>query len=158
MSTLLEFALARYQHADIAAYCLRLQDNAKADVNMLLTAAWLAEQRYRWQPTLVRELIALCENWQTHCVLPLRSVRRYLKDCAETQALYPQIKKLELEAELQQLRLLEGSLLQMTFDVSEESSVKILSANLEVYFECIPPIVPTSAEADIRALIDALAR
>ncbi len=151
------FALARYQRAGVAERCLRLQDKAGADVNMLLTAAWLAEQRRCWQREQVRDLIARCASWREHCVLPLRTVRRYLKDQGEISALYAQAKALELDAEIHQLHRLHNALQAMRLKPLATSKTEALTANLQTYFDCIDSAQPI-ADADRLALIEALAQ
>lgn len=135
--TLWDFAVECYQRSGVAECCLRLQDDAGADVNILLAAAWLAEQGRCWQHDQVRELIVLCADWREHCVLPLRAVRRYLKNQTETPALYTQAKALEHEAEMHQLHLLHAALQSMLLKTTEISSGDALTANLQTYFDCI---------------------
>ena len=156
-NTLWDFAVARYQRSGVAECCLRLQDNAGADINMLLAAAWLAEQGRYWQHDQVRELIALSADWREHCILPLRAVRRYLKDRIETPALYTQTQVLELEAEMHQLHLLHTALQANALKTHEATDADALAANLNTYFDCIASTRPIM-DADRCELIEALYR
>jgi uncharacterized protein (TIGR02444 family) len=149
--TLKEFALRRYRRAGVVECCLRLQDRAGADVNLLLAAAWLAEQSCVWRHEQVHELIAICADWRQHCILPLRGVRRYLK----THELYERTKALELDAEIYQLHLLHAALRAMTLErASGGEKMDALAANLNIYFDCIA--AHQTAGADRQALIAAL--
>lgn len=147
-----QFAVSRYQRAGVAERCLYWQANAGADVNMLLTATWLAEKGQCWQQQQVRELIAHCADWREHCILPLRAVRQYLKG----QPLYEQAKALELDAEIHQLHQLHDSLQSMLMIDSDASPTDALITNLRRYFDCIAGNSSAFADADLRALIDTL--
>lgn len=109
MNELWDFASGCYRQPGVAETCLRWQDTAGADINMLLTAAWLAARKQHWQRSQVIELIALSAEWRSQCLLPLRAVRRYLRDSGDTH-LYARIKEAELNAEAYQLRLLEQAM------------------------------------------------
>lgn len=147
-----DFALSRYQREGVAEFCLRLQRNAGADVNMLLTAAWLAERGQCWQAEQIAELIEHCREWRERCVLPLRDVREFLKG----HALYDAAKALEIDAEIHQLHLLEEALQHMAF-ANRRSPIDALKTNLTIYFECIAPH-RSVCEHDLNPLIDAFAQ
>lgn len=148
--------MACYSRSSVAERCLRLQDNAGADVNMLLTAAWLAEQGRCWQHHRVRDLIESCAGWREHCVLPLRAVRRHLKDRIEPPTLYTQAKALELEAELHQLLFLETALQPIDLKTQMATGTDALTANLQNYFDCIAAKSGATMSADWLALLEAL--
>ncbi len=148
--TLLEFALSHYRQKDIADCCLRLQDNANADINMLLAGAWLASRGDYWSAEQVRELIALCADWRAHCVLPLRTVRRYL----QSHPLYEQAKKLEIDAEIQQLAILADALTPLM--TTSKALADALSENLTTYIEAISTPISAAVNADLRLLIERL--
>lgn len=154
--TLWDFAAACYSRGGVAECCLHLQDHAGADVNMLLAAAWLAEQNRYWQHDQVRELLALCADWREHCILPLRGVRRHLKSHIETPALYTRIKALELEAEIHQLHLLQTALQSIELKTQTTAEADALTENLQTYFDCIATKSPPTMNTDWRALINAL--
>lgn len=151
--TLWDFAASTYQRTGVAECCLRLQDDADADVNMLLSAAWLAEQGLCWRHEEVYELVARCKDWRERCLLPLRAVRRYLKD----RALYEQAKALELDAEMHQLHLLSGTLQFMSLKKYEGASMEALTANLQIYLDCLTPNRSAMAD-DLYRLVDTLRR
>ncbi|HET8709769.1 MAG TPA: TIGR02444 family protein [Spongiibacteraceae bacterium] len=155
--TLWEFAFECYRRDGVAACCLRLQDNAGADVNMLLAAAWLAERHLCWQHEQVRELLARCTEWREYCILPLRTVRRYLKG-HDDLTLYAQAKSLELDAEIHQLHVLHSVLSSMTLGSNTESSTTRLTTNLQIYFDCLPACEANISASDRNSLVALLTR
>ncbi|MEP4486640.1 MAG: TIGR02444 family protein [Halioglobus sp.] len=94
-----EFAVARYAHESVASACLRAQDEAGSDVNLLLYAAWLAEQECELCPRRLAAVDATLLSWRTRVIAPLRQLRRDWKDLAEVEPLRREIKSLELRAE-----------------------------------------------------------
>lgn len=152
--TLWDFAVSTYRRAGVAECCLRLQDRAGADVNMLLTAAWLAGQGKCWPHNQVRQLIARCKEWRERCVLPLRDVRRYLT----AHPLYEKAKALELDAEIHQLHVLQETLQSMHLENQDKPLADALSVNLHIYFECLAQDRAAIANDDLRALIAELSR
>jgi uncharacterized protein (TIGR02444 family) len=157
-NTLGSFAVECYQRPGVAECCLRLQDDAGADINMLLTAAWLAEQNRCWQPAQVRGLITLCADWREHCILPLRTVRRYLKEekhLSELGLIYAQIKALELDAEMHQLQLLCNAMQSMVLKAGV-SSARSLKDNLKAYFDVLSIHPSACTDMNSHALIELL--
>jgi len=139
--TLWSFASSCYPREGVAEVCLHAQDQLGADVNMLLAAAWLAACGNCWQGSDVDALNALCEEWRTHCILPLRGVRRYLKQKPAVESLYMEVKMLELNTEKLQLELIEATLRDMSAE--KRPTTAALSHNLRVYFEALPGWRPT---------------
>ncbi len=97
------YALDVYARPGVADELLRLQDHHHADVLWLLTALWLAERgapleiEQRYQPEY--------EAWRKTMILPVREQRR-LCDKDKTPGLYELLKRAELEAEKEGLRIL----------------------------------------------------
>jgi uncharacterized protein (TIGR02444 family) len=131
-SSLWDYAVACYQRPGVAEACLALQDGAGADVNLLLAGAWLAERNCRWQRDDVAALVRVCADWRSQCLLPLRQVRRYLKEKMEIEELYRQVKLLELEAERYQLHLIEEAIDHLPQQRDGLAAEELLSANLRI--------------------------
>lgn len=131
-----DYAVATYARPGVAAACLDLQERAGADVNLLLTAAWLAERGCRWGDGEVAALVELCAGWRQSCVLPLREVRRYLADDAGLVELYRQAKALELAAERRQLQMIEAWL-EERLPTMAAGSGDALSDNLTLYLHTL---------------------
>lgn len=106
------FSLALYGRSGVADSCLKLQDEAGADVNLLLLGFWRAEQGLApWGEAEIAALGAAVAP-VNEVLRPFRAARRRLKELigAEPAAdeLYQQAKALELRLEeLVQLRLAE---------------------------------------------------
>jgi uncharacterized protein (TIGR02444 family) len=101
-----QYSLAVYARPGVSERCLELQDHHGVDVNLLLSCCWLAEQGWHLEEKQARAMIQACNRWRQHCVLPLRALRRFLKDQASYEAFRQTIKAAELEAErLQQDKL-----------------------------------------------------
>lgn len=135
--SLWEFASTRYARSGVAPCCLALQDELDADVNMLLAAAWLGSAGLHWQREQVEQVVAACAQWRSSCLLPLRAIRRDLRQMPGAENWYQRIKALELEAERHQLHRIEQTLaplLQGTGDVATSTTEE----NLHIYLSTLP--------------------
>jgi uncharacterized protein (TIGR02444 family) len=108
------FSLRFYRQPAVADACIRLQEEAGVDVNLLLFLLWHATQKRALLPAEVIELERRIAGWREMTVVPLRAVRRALKSppalVAPTVAEFfrTRIKAAELEAErLQQAAMYE---------------------------------------------------
>ncbi|HXF52738.1 MAG TPA: TIGR02444 family protein [Hyphomicrobiaceae bacterium] len=137
------FSLAVYADPEVAKVCLELQDEAGADVNVLLYMLWAASRGRRLSADDVRPIVAAVEDWRKGVVVPLRTARRSLRappaavDAAGSAALRSQVKKVELEAErLQQEALYR---LRPVDDLgrAEPSPEAAAAANVAAYGEVI---------------------
>jgi uncharacterized protein (TIGR02444 family) len=106
------FSLSFYEQPDVARACLELQDEISADVNVLLFLLWQATLGRRLSEQELRDIESRIAPWRNAAVMPLRSIRRALKDTPGppgrevVEALRTKVKSLELEAEqLQQATL-----------------------------------------------------
>ena len=112
------FSLAIYARPEVARACLELQDTCAVDVNLLLFLLWLALDRRSLSADAVRDLDGKVREWREAVIVPLRALRRTLKQSTPIAAemaepLRTKVKALELEAErLQQetLYALAGTL------------------------------------------------
>jgi uncharacterized protein (TIGR02444 family) len=108
-----DFSLAVYRKPGVADACLRLQDEAGVDVNLLLFFCWLGLTRDEALGEVeIRDIVERTAGWRDHVVRPLRDVRRWTKGGAEgmpagpVEALRSRVKRIELESErLQQAML-----------------------------------------------------
>jgi uncharacterized protein (TIGR02444 family) len=109
------FSLSVYRVAGVQEECLRLQDSAGIDVNLLLLSAFIgAVHGVLPSEQDLRGAIATVAQWQNGVVGPLRATRRALKQLAPPQGVPPllvqglraDVKSIELEAErIEQLAL-----------------------------------------------------
>ena len=96
-----DFSLRIYGLPGIAPACLRCQDDAGADVNMILLLLWTAKGGVRLSPEKIAALDASVTAWRQEVVEPLRKLRRRLKSPSldASGAFRQRVKSLELEAE-----------------------------------------------------------
>ncbi|MDB5655798.1 MAG: hypothetical protein JWQ94_3411 [Tardiphaga sp.] len=99
------FALRIYAEPDVAAACLRLQDDAGVDVLLLLGVAFASGRGIPLSPSDIAAMDEACRPWREQVVQPLRALRIALKagpppaPDAATEILRNQIKASELHAE-----------------------------------------------------------
>jgi uncharacterized protein (TIGR02444 family) len=108
------FSLAFYGDPEVAEACLRLQDEAGADVNVILLLLWQAGRKRSLAAAEIKAIEEAIAPWRQEAVVPLRGVRRWLKhhagpvDRSGAEELRRQVKRIELEAErLQQQAMAE---------------------------------------------------
>lgn len=100
-----QFSLRLYRVPGVAPACLRLQDEAGADVNVLFFLLWNASRGARLSAATIAAADRQVAPWREAAVRPLRAVRRSLKDdgvlpdAAAAEAFRDRVKGLELEAE-----------------------------------------------------------
>jgi uncharacterized protein (TIGR02444 family) len=139
-ASLWKFASTYYLYPGVAELCLTLQDIANADINMLLTAAWLGNEGHRWEVEEVQTIVLACERWRAICLLPLRKMRRDLKELVGADNWYQRIKALELEAERQQLQWIEDATLRVSEVSDTTDRTLVIADNLAVYLATLPAI------------------
>lgn len=99
------FSLRLYRQAGVPAACLALQDGAGVDVNLLLFGLFAASRGRRLSPADFSAIIDFIEPWRSSVVVPLRSVRRFLRETpkgfegGDAPSLRQSVKAVELEAE-----------------------------------------------------------
>ena len=109
------FSLRIYGTPGVPAACLTLQDGSGVDVNVLLFGLFAASQGRQLASADVAAIAAAIEPWKLHAVVPLRGVRRFLKDtpagfeAQDIPALRQRVKMMELEAERLQQEVLYAS-------------------------------------------------
>ena len=101
-----EFAVTTYAHEVVASACLRAQDEAGSDVNLLLYAAWLAGQQCELSSQHLADVDARLAQWRSRVVVPLRQLRRDWKGLEDAKQLREAIKSLELRAEQREVEQL----------------------------------------------------
>ena len=109
-------SLALYGHREVAAACLRLQDEHGLDVNILLLCCFLARSgRGRLNAADLAAAEARVAPWRAGVIVPLRAARRALKRlsspglASSANGLYAEVKRVELAAEREEQRLLLAS-------------------------------------------------
>ena len=109
------FSLRIYGAPGAPAACLTLQDESGVDVNVLLFGLFAASQGRQLSAADVAAIAAAIDPWRLNAVVPLRGVRRFLKDAPagfeaqDIPALRQRVKMMELEAERLQQEVLYSS-------------------------------------------------
>jgi uncharacterized protein (TIGR02444 family) len=134
-----DFSIGFYAQAGVAAACLELQDQAGADVNVLLYLFFLASRTRQINDAEVALLDAAVSTWREQVVRPLRAVRRHLKssapqfDSGASGRLREEIKRSELAAERIQQHTIERLFPSSTFGHSATSREAAIRASLVAY-------------------------
>jgi uncharacterized protein (TIGR02444 family) len=104
-----DFVLNYYGRKGVSEALIGLQDQHGIDVNMLLFLMWLAAQRKCLAADDVAQVSKVSQPWQHAVVVPIRGVRRLLKEsapliAAEAAAAFrKKVQAIELEGEQLQL-------------------------------------------------------
>lgn len=99
------FSLGIYRQPGVADACIALQDGCGVDVNILLFMLWLATTKQRVPPAEAQSICAKAGPWRDDVVVPLRTLRRRLKNNAPlvernaAELFRTKIKAVELESE-----------------------------------------------------------
>jgi uncharacterized protein (TIGR02444 family) len=133
------FSLAFYARPGVAEACLRLQDDAGVDVNVMFYVLFLATQMRQIDRIDVAQIDASIKAWREVAVVPLRTLRRRLKtgiepvSVADTESLRSAVKRVELEAERIEQEWLEKNVPAPTLGTPSASRVAAAHANLAAY-------------------------
>ena len=115
-----DWALEVYARPGVAQACLRLQDDHRQNVPLLLWAVWASAG----DVDLIARAAAAARDWDVVAVSPLRAVRRALKapsppvENEAREALRTEVKAAELQAE----RVLLETLARLTGDSAASAS------------------------------------
>jgi uncharacterized protein (TIGR02444 family) len=99
------FSLQFYRLPGVATACIKLQEEAGVDVNLLLFLLWHGALGRRLSTAEVERLAQKIAAWRDLAVVPLRAIRRALKspsglvEAGAAEAFRTRIKAVELEAE-----------------------------------------------------------
>ena len=104
-SPLWTFSLDLYRSPGFSDACIRLQDEVGVDVNLVFFLLWNASLKKRLSVADVKAVDAAVADWRNMAVIPIRNIRRALKDApilpdpGIVEDYRTRIKGLELEAE-----------------------------------------------------------
>jgi uncharacterized protein (TIGR02444 family) len=124
------FSLRFYRRPGVADACIALQDGCGVDVNILLLLLWLATARRRVSVAAAQEVCAKAAAWRDEVVVPLRTLRRRLKDGSSlvergaAELFRTRIKAIELESE----RLQQESMFALAAGLATESASTVEAA------------------------------
>ena len=138
------YSLRVYAQPGVSAACLRLQDGAGLDVNLLLLALYAGRGGLDIGIEDWQRLDARVTPLREHLIQPLRHARRWLKQqppiplqpaLGDTSELRPALAELELQAERQVQALLEQALLSCAGSGAGTGAVAAAAANLSRYLQ-----------------------
>jgi uncharacterized protein (TIGR02444 family) len=124
------FSLGFYRQPGVADACIALQDGSGVDVNVLLFLLWLATAKRQVSRATVQAFCGHTDPWRNDVVVPLRTLRRKLKDRAwlvgrNTAELFrTKIKAVELESE----RLQQEALFALAAGLATEGAPTVEAA------------------------------
>jgi uncharacterized protein (TIGR02444 family) len=152
------FSLRFYRRPGVADACIALQDGCGVDVNILLFFLWLATARRRVSVTTAQEVCAKAGAWRDDVVVPLRTLRRRLKEGSSlvergaAELFRTRIKAIELESE----RLQQESMFALAAGLATENASTVdaaARANVAVYEQAL---ASTLAPGAVGVLMSAL--
>jgi uncharacterized protein (TIGR02444 family) len=104
-----DFVLSYYRQQGVSEAAIALQDTLGLDVNMVLFLMWLSRQKRTLSAADIKAVGEKSRPWQHSVVVPIRAIRRLLKENAplvETETALAYRKKIQaLEIEGEQLQL-----------------------------------------------------
>jgi uncharacterized protein (TIGR02444 family) len=119
-----DFVLGYYRQQGVSEAAITLQDTAGIDVNMILFLMWLSAQRKALAEADIRKISDMSHGWQRSVVVPIRNVRRLLK---ENPPLVEQDAALAYRKKVQAIEL-EGEQLQLNAMAAASQSLKATAA------------------------------
>ncbi|HKJ73673.1 MAG TPA: TIGR02444 family protein [Alphaproteobacteria bacterium] len=135
-----DYSVSLYGRDGIKDACLTLQDEAGADVNLLLFFCWSAQcGQGRLTRAQIQSAMAMVAVWRVQVLLPLRRVRRHLGRGGPPGAehLRKDLLKLELDAERIEQNHLFSGLAQETATLKRTADMRRSDAryNCDIYFD-----------------------
>ena len=148
MASLWTFSLALYAQPEVAPACLRCQDEAGADVNLVLFLLWQAGAGARHTAASIAAIDRDVREWREQAVQPLRAVRRFLRG-REQDRLRDLVEAAELEAE----RIEQDRLCHHARPGAAAAAPETAHANLQAYETVLGHILPPDAVATLLAAL-----
>jgi uncharacterized protein (TIGR02444 family) len=155
------FSLQFYRLPGVAEACIKLQEEAGADVNLLLFLLWHGARRRRLLTQEVEALEQKIAAWRNQTVIPLRAIRRALKsppglvEAGTAEAFRTRIKGVELEAERLQQEAMYDLVRVSLLGEDAPSVADAARANVTAYAGICRGVF---AESAVAAVLDALAK
>ena len=130
------YSMRVYKRPGVASACIALQDRAGVDVNLLLFCLWAGRNRIALRAATVKAALAVSSEWRSHIVEPLRTVRRHLKEPAQTSMALRALRERVLALELQAERLQQDALYALAEALPRQDGKRAIIAadNLAAYF------------------------
>jgi len=157
-----DFVLGYYRQPGVSEAAIALQDSAGVDVNMILFLMWLSGQGKTLAEPDMRKLSEASRAWQHSIVVPIRNIRRLLKENAPfveqeiALAYRKKVQALELEGEQLELNGMADAVKKLSA-ASVATTEKAARDNLATFAKVSGAPFPADAvEAFVLALAGAL--
>ena len=158
-----DFVLNYYKQDGVSPAAIAMQDTLGIDVNMILFLMWLAGSKRTLSEAEIRRVGETSRPWQHQVVVPIRAIRRLLKENAplvEQQTALDYRKKisaLEIEGEQLQLNAM-GALVKDLKPGNAGSTGDAARTNLAGFAAIVgKPFPPGAVETFVRACEQAAA-
>jgi uncharacterized protein (TIGR02444 family) len=158
------FSLGFYRQPAVAEACLRLQDEAGVDVNLLFYLLWHAALERKLDAADVAAIEQRIAPWREQVVAPLRAIRRAIKvpppviETGTAEAYRTKVKGLELEAERLQQEALYDLAQTSRFGEPASSAEEAAGANIDAYRAVCARPLPDDAVAVVTAAFSSYVR
>jgi len=145
------FSLGFYRQPGVGDVCIALQDTCGVDVNLLLFLLWRASTKNRLSTSDVKQIDDQMRGWRDLTVIPLRAMRRKLKDnepfvaVGSAEIFRARIKAAELEAERLQQETLYELVNSTKLGVDDASAEDAARANMAAYQTALAREFPRGA-------------
>ena len=134
-SPLWRFSNNIYRKEGVSEVLLHVQDKFSIDVNMILFVAWLASINRSLTAADIQDAQKLVSLWRVMVIVPVRNIRRSLKDFSGIDYLYEDVKKLEIDTEKEELKILYDNYIALSSEQKSELTLDLLESNLHVLNE-----------------------
>ena len=124
-----------YRKGEVSETLLHLQDKFSIDVNMILFVAWLASINRSITSLDIQDAQKLVSLWRTKIIVPIRNIRRSVRNFPDTDYLYANIKKLEIDTEKEELKILYDNYIAISSEKKGEQKLDLLESNLQTLNE-----------------------
>jgi len=158
------FSLGFYRQPEVAEACIRMQDEAGVDVNLLFYLLWHASLERRLTRAEVERIERQIAPWREQVVAPLRAIRRAIKvpppaiEAGTAEAYRTKVKGLELEAERLQQEALYDLAQTSRFGEAAGSPDEAARANIAAYQAILGRPLPHHAVETVMAAFSIHAR
>jgi uncharacterized protein (TIGR02444 family) len=138
-SPLWRFSLELYRAPGFSDACIRLQDEVGLDVNIIFFLLWNASLKKQFSADDVRATDHAVAAWREIAVIPIRNIRRALKDApvlpdpGVVEDYRTKIKAIELEAERLEHQALSDFFQEAAPGAPAASAVEAARANIAAY-------------------------
>ncbi len=124
-----------YRKERVSETLLYLQDKFSIDVNMILFVAWLASINRSLTTSDIQDALRLVSLWRTEVIIPIRNIRRSVRNFSDTEPLYEDVKKLEINTEKEELKILYNNYIELSSEKKSGQKLDLLESNLHALNE-----------------------